>query len=258
MLCVCVSLCVCDVGWLICLLLTTTCSLFQLHRSSLCANQPCALLAFTTTTQLMSEKPDVSYNDIGGMDIQKQEVKEVGACVWAEWWRGLRWVACVCMCMRWSGYGLTCGERGEVWVARVNPCLIHACMCSCGMTDGEREEVWVARVDRSQPLPSNSPPPQSPHSSAHPFTPTHSPNHHVLKPALPLHSSNDTPHPSTPTPTQQAVELPLTHFQLYKQIGIDPPRGVLMYGPPGTMSHVCTCTCMHVSWCLHKQVRLYA
>jgi 26S proteasome regulatory subunit T3 len=30
------------------------------------------------------------------------------------------------------------------------------------------------------------------------------------------------------------VELPLTHFDLYKQIGIDPPRGVLMYGPPGT------------------------
>lgn len=24
---------------------------------------------------------------------------------------------------------------------------------------------------------------------------------------------------------KEAVELPLTHFQLYKQIGIDPPRG---------------------------------
>merc|ERR1712070_672725 len=33
---------------------------------------------------------------------------------------------------------------------------------------------------------------------------------------------------------KEAVELPLTQFQLYKQIGIDPPRGVLMYGPPGT------------------------
>lgn len=32
---------------------------------------------------------------------------------------------------------------------------------------------------------------------------------------------------------REAVELPLTHFELYKQIGIDPPRGVLMYGPPG-------------------------
>ncbi|CAG7659228.1 unnamed protein product [Allacma fusca] len=32
---------------------------------------------------------------------------------------------------------------------------------------------------------------------------------------------------------REAVELPLTHHELYKQIGIDPPRGVLMYGPPG-------------------------
>lgn len=30
------------------------------------------------------------------------------------------------------------------------------------------------------------------------------------------------------------MELPLTHHELYKQIGIDPPRGVLLYGPPGT------------------------
>merc|ERR1711935_1273756 len=28
---------------------------------------------------------------------------------------------------------------------------------------------------------------------------------------------------------REAVELPLTHYELYKQIGIDPPRGVLMY-----------------------------
>ena len=32
---------------------------------------------------------------------------------------------------------------------------------------------------------------------------------------------------------REAVELPLTHFDLYKQIGIDPPRGVLLWGPPG-------------------------
>ncbi|CAM4745321.1 unnamed protein product [Rotaria magnacalcarata] len=32
---------------------------------------------------------------------------------------------------------------------------------------------------------------------------------------------------------REAVELPLTHYELYKLIGIDPPRGVLMYGPPG-------------------------
>ncbi|OTA37311.1 hypothetical protein BTJ68_03042 [Hortaea werneckii EXF-2000] len=33
---------------------------------------------------------------------------------------------------------------------------------------------------------------------------------------------------------REAVELPLQQFDLYKQIGIDPPRGVLLYGPPGT------------------------
>merc|ERR1719486_1607422 len=33
---------------------------------------------------------------------------------------------------------------------------------------------------------------------------------------------------------REAVELPLTHHELYTQIGIDPPRGVLLYGPPGT------------------------
>ncbi len=33
---------------------------------------------------------------------------------------------------------------------------------------------------------------------------------------------------------REAVELPLTHSGLYEQIGIDPPRGVLLYGAPGT------------------------
>merc|ERR1719155_215006 len=33
---------------------------------------------------------------------------------------------------------------------------------------------------------------------------------------------------------KEAVELPLTHVDLYAQIGIDPPSGVLLYGPPGT------------------------
>nr|ANM86147.1 26S protease regulatory subunit 6B [Stygiella incarcerata] len=33
---------------------------------------------------------------------------------------------------------------------------------------------------------------------------------------------------------REAVELPLTHAELYEQIGIDPPRGVLLFGPPGT------------------------
>lgn len=35
---------------------------------------------------------------------------------------------------------------------------------------------------------------------------------------------------------REAVELPLTQFDLYRQIGIDPPRGVLLYGPPGMFS----------------------
>merc|ERR1712217_111754 len=33
---------------------------------------------------------------------------------------------------------------------------------------------------------------------------------------------------------KEAVELPLTHGELYSQIGIDAPSGVLLYGPPGT------------------------
>lgn len=33
---------------------------------------------------------------------------------------------------------------------------------------------------------------------------------------------------------RETVELPLLQFNLYRQIGIDPPRGVLLYGPPGT------------------------
>lgn len=33
---------------------------------------------------------------------------------------------------------------------------------------------------------------------------------------------------------KEAVEIPLTHPQLYEDIGINPPKGVILYGPPGT------------------------
>ncbi len=33
---------------------------------------------------------------------------------------------------------------------------------------------------------------------------------------------------------RELVELPLRHPQIFQQVGIPPPRGVLMYGPPGT------------------------
>ncbi len=33
---------------------------------------------------------------------------------------------------------------------------------------------------------------------------------------------------------REMVELPLKHPELFKKLGIDPPKGVLLYGPPGT------------------------
>jgi 26S proteasome regulatory subunit T2 len=33
---------------------------------------------------------------------------------------------------------------------------------------------------------------------------------------------------------KESVELPLTHPELYEEMGISPPKGVIFYGPPGT------------------------
>jgi len=30
------------------------------------------------------------------------------------------------------------------------------------------------------------------------------------------------------------IELPMRHPELFKRLGIDPPKGVLLHGPPGT------------------------
>src|SRR5206468_9092478 len=33
---------------------------------------------------------------------------------------------------------------------------------------------------------------------------------------------------------QETIELPLKHPELFARLGIDPPKGVLLHGPPGT------------------------
>ena len=47
--------------------------------------------------------------------------------------------------------------------------------------------------------------------------------------------------PSKIQEIKEAVELPLTHPELYEEIGIRPPKGVVLYGEPGaynTMDHI--------------------
>ncbi|GIR34041.1 MAG: hypothetical protein CM15mP47_2670 [Methanobacteriota archaeon] len=33
---------------------------------------------------------------------------------------------------------------------------------------------------------------------------------------------------------REMIELPLKHPELFRRLGIDPPKGVLLHGPPGT------------------------
>lgn len=42
---------------------------------------------------------------------------------------------------------------------------------------------------------------------------------------------------------RESIELPLMNPELFLRVGIQPPKGVLLYGPPGTGENI-----VHLAW----------
>ena len=59
---------------------------------------------------------------------------------------------------------------------------------------------------------------------------------------------------------RELVELPLRHPQLFKTIGVKPPKGILLYGPPGSGGNSPTAVegHAHASSTLLNDHRVYA
>lgn len=53
---------------------------------------------------------------------------------------------------------------------------------------------------------------------------------------------------------REVVELPMLHPEKFVQLGIDPPKGVLLYGPPGTGEDLTRCHHQHSSLCNQRHV----